>query len=150
MDDLAGKYPVAIKQHLVWGDMDAFQHINNTVYFRYFEDARITYFEKIKVIEYMQAHQIGPILASTSCNFRAPLAYPGTIQVAAMVKNIEKKSFVMQYKVYSEELSKIAAEGEGLIVYYDYRKGKSCEIPKQILSNLQRLESGNFTDNTVT
>ena len=82
MNDLKGKYPVELTQDLVWGDMDAFQHINNAVYFRYFEDIRISYFERIKVIDHMNKTQIGPILASTKCDFRAPLTFPDTIQIA--------------------------------------------------------------------
>ncbi|MBT8075182.1 MAG: thioesterase family protein, partial [Gammaproteobacteria bacterium] len=63
MNDLNARFPVVISQDLVWGDMDAFAHINNTVYFRYFEDVRIEYFKRIKVLEYMNRTQVGPILA---------------------------------------------------------------------------------------
>ena len=141
MADLTGKCPVVIRQELIWNDMDAFQHINNTRYFRFFEDARIAYFEKIAILEYMQAHNIGPILASTRCDFRAPLQYPGKIQIAAWVDKIEQKRFTMKYRVYSEELDKVAAEGDAVIVAYDYSKGKSCEIPEQLVSNIKSLEA---------
>ena len=47
MKDLIGDYPVTIELPIVWGDMDAFQHVNNIVYFKHFESARISYFEKI-------------------------------------------------------------------------------------------------------
>ena len=141
MTDLTGQCPVVIRQDLIWNDMDAFQHINNTRYFRFFEDARIAYFEKIAILGYMQAHSIGPILASTRCDFRAPLQYPGKIQIAAWVDAIEKKHFTMKYRVYSESLGKVAAEGEAVIVTYDYSKGKSCDIPEQIVANIKSLEA---------
>ena len=51
MKDLTSQFPVVLSQDLVWSDMDAFEHINNTVYFRYFEDVRIEYFKKINVLE---------------------------------------------------------------------------------------------------
>lgn len=140
MNDLKENYPVELTQDLVWGDMDAFQHINNAVYFRYFEDIRIAYFERIKVIEHMNKTQIGPILASTRCDFRAPLTFPDTIQIATIVENIESNRFTMKYFVYSERLDKIAAEGEGLIVYYDYQRERSCEIPEVILSSINALQ----------
>lgn len=141
MTDLTGQCPVVIRQDLIWNDMDAFQHINNTRYFRFFEDARIAYFEKIEVLEYMEAHRIGPILASTRCDFRAPLRYPGKIQIAAWVDSIEKKRFTMKYRVYSESLETVAAEGEAVIVAYDYSSGKSCEIPEPLVANIKALES---------
>ena len=140
VDELKGKYPVVISQDLIWADMDAFQHINNAVYFRYFEDARMAYLEKAKLIEYMDRTQIGPILASTRCDFRAPLTFPDTIQVATYVEKIELKRFTMKYIVYSERLRKVAAEGEGLIVYYDYRNETSCEIPEAILSSIEAMQ----------
>lgn len=142
MDDLKDKFPVVVSQDLVWGDMDAFEHINNTVYFRYFEDVRIEYFKRIKVLEYMNKTQLGPILASARCDFRTPLTFPDTIQIATMVVGIEQKRFKMKYLVYSERLKKIAAEGEGLIVYYDYQQGKSCEIPNEILFSIHSLQTG--------
>ena len=141
MKDLTSQFPVVLSQDLVWGDMDAFEHINNTVYFRYFEDARIDYFKKINVLEYMDKAQVGPILASARCDFRAPLTFPDTIQIATVVTDFEPKRFKMQFIVYSESLQRVAAEGEGLIVYYDYRQGKSCEIPSVILSAINDLQS---------
>jgi len=140
MDDLKGKFPMVLSQELIWSDMDSFQHINNAVYLRYFEDVRIAYFEKLKVIEHKHATQIGPILASTSCNFRAPLTYPDTIQIATSVEEVGRKRFKMKYLVYSERLKRLAAEGEGLIVYYDYEQGRSCEIPEIILAAINVLQ----------
>ncbi|MFW9798525.1 MAG: acyl-CoA thioesterase, partial [Candidatus Thorarchaeota archaeon] len=64
---------------IVWGDMDAFKHVNNTKFFRYFETARIKYFEKAGFIESMEKDSIGPILASISAKFIKPLFYPDTI-----------------------------------------------------------------------
>ncbi len=141
MDDLKEKYPVVIRQNLLWRDMDAYQHINNAVYFRYFEDVRIAYFEKVRVNEYIKGTNIGPILASTSCNFRVPLTYPDVVRIATVVEDIESKRFKMKYIVYSESLNKVAAEGEGLIVYYNYRQHISCEIPAIILSAINTLQA---------
>jgi acyl-CoA thioester hydrolase len=138
--DLKGKYPLVISQDLIWADMDAFQHINNAVYFRYFEDARMAYMDRTQIVEYKNRTQIGPILASTRCDFRVPLTFPDTIQVATYIEDIELKRFKMKYIVYSEQLKKVAAEGEGLIVYYDYQKKVSCEIPEVILSSIKAMQ----------
>ena len=140
MDGLKGKFPVVLSQDLIWRDMDAFQHINNAAYFRYFEDARMAYFERAKIIDHKDKTQIGPILASTKCDFRAPLTFPDTIQVATVVEDIETKRFKMKYVVYSERLNRVAAEGEGLLVYYDYQRERSCEIPEVVLSSINALQ----------
>ncbi len=140
MSDLRGRYPVVLSRTLSWSDMDAFQHVNNAMYFRYFEDARIEYFSQAGLIEHKDKTQLGPILASTSCNFRAPLTFPDTIQIAAVIDEFRRKTFRMKYFVYSEKLAQVAAEGEGLIVYYDYAHEKSCEIPEVILSAIQSIQ----------
>ena len=131
-------------QDVNWGDMDAFGHINNTVYFRYFENIRMAYFEKTSVNEHKNATQIGPILASTQCQFRAPLTYPDHIHIGTRIKELEKieqgeKRFTMEYAVFSEQQDCIAAKGEGLIVYNNYNEGKSCAIPESILAAFKNL-----------
>lgn len=140
MQQLEKEYPVVLGQDIIWGDMDAFGHINNTVYFRYFEDARFAYFDKVNVHESKKQFDIGPILAKTHCNFRLPLDYPDRIHVAARARILSPKKFNMEYAVFSEKHGAIAAEGEGLIVYYDYAKGKSCEIPAAVVAAIEALE----------
>lgn len=140
MKQLEDDYPVVLYQDVIWGDMDAFGHINNTVYFRYFEDARIAYFDKIGVHEHKEEMQIGPILATTHCNFKLPLAYPDRVQIVARSRILSAKKFNMYYEVYSERLGGMAAEGEGLLVYYDYAGGKSCEIPDAVVTAINAVE----------
>jgi acyl-CoA thioester hydrolase len=108
MKNLTRKYPVVLTQDVIWGDLDAFGHINNTVYFRYFEDARI----------------------------------PDHIHIATRSSILSPRKFNMEYVVFSEKHDAIAAEGEGLIVYYDYADGKSCEIPEVIVSAMNQLARG--------
>src|SRR5215467_12223326 len=126
MIDPLVSFPVVIMAPVAWGEMDAFLHVNNIVYFRYFESARIAYFERLQFMEVMQASGIGPILASTQCRFRIPLTYPDTVRVGAKVADIGIDRFVMRYVVVSQRLEQIAAEGEGVIVSFDYRTNKKA------------------------
>ena len=140
MNELLTDCPIVITQDLVWADMDAYQHINNAVYFTYFEIARMAYFEKIGVSQYKEQNNIGPILASTKADFKAPLKYPDTINIAAKITSIANKKLSMQYSIHSQTLNKIVAQGEALIVYFDYANGKSCEIPENIVKQIHQLE----------
>ncbi|MEM7358376.1 MAG: thioesterase family protein [Pseudomonadota bacterium] len=137
MSKLEEQYPIVLIQDVIWGDMDAFEHVNNTVYFRYFEDARLEFFKRFGVNEYKAEHSIGPILASTSCNFKLPLTFPDRVHIGGRYTILSPKKISMEYAVYSERLDGIAAEGEGLLVYYDYGQGRSCEIPHEILDRLE-------------
>lgn len=131
---------VIITTPVAWGEMDAFQHVNNVVYFRYFESSRIAYFEKTGVNEAMKESGIGPILASTQCRFKAPIVYPDTIQVATCVTALEEDRFTMKYFVKSENQNRIAAEGEGLVVFYDYNQSCKHAIPEAIKQQIMLLD----------
>ena len=141
MTNLDSNFPIIIEQPLSWGDMDAFQHINNIVYFRYFENVRMEYFSEANLDTHMESTQNGPILASTQCDFRAPLTYPDTIRIGATIDSVDARRFTMRYQVESESLGRIAAEGTGLIVWYDYQKGVSCEIPENIRQAIHKIQS---------
>jgi acyl-CoA thioester hydrolase len=134
-------YPVVVEIPVAWGEMDAFQHVNNVAYFRYFESARIVYSEKLGLHEHKERTGIGPILGSTSCKYRLPLTYPDTISVGAKTITIEEDRFTMRYVVVSHRHRKIAAEGEGVVVMYNYHEGKKTAIPDVIRQRLSDMEN---------
>lgn len=141
LEPLLSEYPVLIEIPIEWGDMDAFQHVNNKVYFRHFESVRIAYLHKIGFDEVMQDSGIGPILASTQCRYKVPLTYPDQVTIGAKVDTIETDRFLMKYAVVSQKLRKIAAVGEGLIVTFDYQKNEKVAIPAVIKQRMVDLES---------
>lgn len=134
-------FPVVIEIPVAWGDMDAFGHVNNTVYFRYFESARIAYFEQIDYLALMQRTGVGPILAATSCRFRAPLTYPDTVRAGARIRDLQPDRFRMDYLLVSRELGAVAAEGEGRVVSFDYRRNCKVPLPEALAERIRRIES---------
>jgi acyl-CoA thioester hydrolase len=140
LKEIIRDYPVIIELPIAWGEMDAFQHVNNVVYFKYFESARISYFERLNFIEFMDKTGIGPILASTQCRYKIPLTYPDRVTVGAKVETIEEERFLMKYAVVSHKHKKIAALGEGIIVTFDYQKNKKAIIPDEIRRRIIDLE----------
>ncbi len=141
MKELISEYPVVIQIPVPWGDMDAFAHVNNTAYFKYFESARIAYFEQSNFMEFMETNGIGPILASTQCRFKIPLTYPDQISVGARVDEIGKDRFTMKYAVISHKHKKIAATGEGVLVTFDYINNQKALIPDEIKRRIQDMEN---------
>ncbi len=139
MGAMLEQFPVIVSQGVIWSDMDAYGHVNNTVYLRYFEDARMAYFEQIGVEKLKQQSNLGPIVARVECNFRAPLHYPDNIQVATRSVLLSARKFSMEFAVYSTNLDRVVADGEGLVLFYDYSRGRSCDIPETILGAMERL-----------
>ncbi len=132
--------PVIIETPIAWGQMDAFRHLNNTTYFRYFESGRIAYFERLDFLKYMEETGVGPILASTSCRFRIPLTYPDTVSIGTRVSTIEDDRFTMEYFVVSHKYEKVAADGSGLIVCFNYTENKKASVPEELKRRIERLE----------
>jgi acyl-CoA thioester hydrolase len=120
--------------------MDAFQHVNNAVYFRYFENARIVYSEKLGLHAFKEQKGIGPILGSVSCRYKLPLTYPDIVSVGAKIVTVEDDRFTMKHVVVSHRHKAIAAEGEGVIVMYDYREGKKTSMPDEIRNRIREME----------
>ncbi len=133
-------WPVSVRLPVAWGEMDAFAHVNNVVYFRYFETARIACFERIGYTELMQNDGVGPILAHTECRFRIPLEYPDTITSATRIAEVSAQGFLMRYAVFSHRHGRMAAEGSGRIVSLDYRTGTRIGLPEDIARRLGRLK----------
>ncbi len=133
-------YSISVTLPILWNDMDAFNHVNNTCYFRYFESARVKYLQTIK-FGIKQPLSIGPILKSTYCMFKIPLTYPDTITSMAKVSKINKDHFTMEYIIISKKFNKCAAIGNGIIVSFDYKKKTKTNIPDYIVKEIQSLEN---------
>ena len=141
MDERLRVFPVRIQIPVAWGEMDAFQHINNVVYFRYFESARIAYFDAIVMMNVMETTGVGPILAETQCRFRIPLTFPDTVMVGVRVSALAPQGFTMEFAVASRRHSKLAAVGEGRIVTIDYTGGGSkADVPGVVRERILALE----------
>jgi acyl-CoA thioester hydrolase len=141
--DLAG-YPLILNWPVQWGDQDAYQHVNNTIYFRWFESAQIAYSERIGLDQLFRSQKIGPILASISCNFRLAVTYPDTVEVGARIVRIGRTSLIMNYLLLSVAHGAIAADGTSTLVIYDYNSSRPYPVPDSIRKAIEELEGKRF------
>jgi acyl-CoA thioester hydrolase len=138
MGELLAGFPVTIEVPVAWGEMDAFGHVNNIVFFRYFESARMAYLDAIGFRGGDGGP--GPILASTQGRFRRPLEYPDTVHVGARAPEVGPDRFVMEYRVVSRRLGEVAAEGSGVVVSYDYTARRKAPLPDAVAARIRELE----------
>ena len=144
MQELLRSFPVVAEIPVTWGDMDSFQHVNNVIYFRYFESARIQYFEAVGLMDIVEKLGVGPILGSTSCRYRTPLTYPDTVYVGAKITEMHEKRFTMEYLIVSEQHPETVAEGSGVVICYNYQKNQSTQIPEVVHHAIEKLEGREF------
>jgi acyl-CoA thioester hydrolase len=131
-------FPVAVRMPVAWGHLDAFGHVNNTVYFRFFEDARIACFARIGLDVLMAGCRVGPILARTGCVFRRPLGFPDTVTACARIEDVGVDRFTMIYAVFSDAAG-LAAHGDGRIVMLNYDTGDKAPIPPEVRAAIDAL-----------
>ena len=137
-------YPVITPIVIHWGEMDAYQHVNNTNYFRWYETARIAYTSRLGLSELMKTRKIGPILAHASCNFKRPVVFPDRVHVGSRIARIGRTSLQMEQRVVSESQRAIVAEGSSTMVVYDYGANAPHPVPDAIRQAIQTLEGRSF------
>jgi acyl-CoA thioester hydrolase len=135
--ELLAGFPIVVEIPIAWGDMDAFGHVNNIMFFRYFETARIAFLYRVGFRG--DDGRPGPILASTQCRFRRPLEFPDTVLVGVRVSELADDRFTHEYRIVSVKGDEIAAEGSGVVVAYDYAARAKTVIPEDVRERIQGL-----------
>lgn len=138
--ELTRDFPVVIDTDVRWGDMDAFNHVNNVAYLRYFESGRIAYFDALELADFFGLDGIGPILAETSCRYKFPLTYPDRVSVGVRSEKLGEDRFTQQYVLVSHRHGRVAATGDGIIVTFDYSANRKAPIPDRVRERIEALE----------
>jgi len=140
MDKLLSEFSFKTQLNVEWGDMDALQHVNNVEYFKYFQKARIAYFEKNSSEDLFVESRISTILASTECKFIYPLKYPDTISIGVRVDSMADQYFTMKYAVISHKNQKLVAIGGAKVVMFDYDKNMKASVPQEVKKRILNFE----------
>ena len=118
-----------------WGDMDAMGHVNNTIYFRYFEVARLDWIFKVAGVTDLSGE--GPVIVNAFCNFLRQLEFPGEILVKHYVANPGRSSFETYLTLErTDEPGVLCAEGGARTVWTDYRSRRSVPLPEWMRAQL--------------
>ncbi|WP_130803523.1 acyl-CoA thioesterase [Acinetobacter ihumii] len=135
MNELS-QYPVVHEQVVAWGDMDAFGHVNNVLYYRYIESARIRYLDELNIF----AEKIYTVVASSQCKYLSPVFYPDTLKIGVRVDEIRNSAFRMSYLLWSCTQEKVVATAEAVMVVVDAEQLKKKTIPAHIKQKIIELE----------
>lgn len=133
-------FPVSLSIEVAWGDMDAFGHVNNTVFFRYFESTRIAY---MRAVESAVSHkgEFTPVVASTRCDYLSPVVFPDTLTGETRLVKMGNSSFTMAYQLTSQAQGKVVARGEAVIVNLDTTTGRARPVPSELRQRMESLET---------
>ena len=120
---------------ILWGDMDALGHVNNTVYFRYMEQARIGLFAALVPAE-LAWKKLGMVIASTACDFKRPLVYPADIEVKVFTEPPGGSSLVTIYEIAPVGEAQPWATGRATIVFINLELDRPTRIPDPVRAKL--------------
>lgn len=121
-----------------WGDMDAFGHVNNVVYIRWFETARIDLLHTYTSSVTMAAGGIGPILASIRCDYQRQLHYPDNVLVGSRCGRLGRSSIDVEHAIYSIDQQQVVATGTSVLVIFDYDSNRPVRIPEDLRTQIER------------
>jgi acyl-CoA thioester hydrolase len=122
---------------LRWGDMDTMGHINNTLYFRYFEIIRLDWYFRISGTRRLEGE--GIVIINAFCNFLQQLEFPGEVRVRLFAAKPGRSSFETYFTMErTDQPGVTCAEGGAVTVWTDYRTKKSCPMPAWLRENLSR------------
>lgn len=117
------QFPFTIRQQIAWGDMDALNHVNNVIYFRYFETGRVEFFNQTNLWQLFLEENIRIVVVKLECNYVREIVHPAEIEISVGLKKLGNSSLVVHHVVKTN--GEIAAHGEGIIVATDPQTGKS-------------------------
>lgn len=130
------QYPVLYEQTVAWGDMDAFGHVNNVIYYRYIESARLAYLDELELLN----ESVVTVVSSNQCHYLKPVVYPDHLKIAVRIEELRNSAFRMKYLLWSKQQQGIVATSEAVIVCVDKNTLHKTKIPEYIREKIKALE----------
>lgn len=137
--ELERQYAFIAPTKVHWGDMDALNHVNNVVYFKYLENTRLTLMESLGVFPRLFEEGTGLVIADARCRYKAPVVYPDTLHIAVRVELTGEDRMRFHYALFSESLQRVAAEAETIQVCVNPQTGRKTAMPEWFRDILSRL-----------
>ena len=121
----------SLRMPVRWGDMDAYNHVNNTVYFRFCEQARVEWCENMGY--WVRADQtIGPVIINAACTFMLPITYPATVLIDMYAGELGRSSLMTWFEMRVEGDDRLYADGSAKMVWMDHGTGRSVPLPDEL------------------
>jgi acyl-CoA thioester hydrolase len=147
MTQSAGERVFECELEVRWGDMDAFNHVNNASYLRYIEEARVLWFKQLSA----DWAEIGcaPVLAAAQMNFRRPIGWPQRLRIVMSAERLGFKSLTLAHRIESASQPELLyADGSTVLVWVD-AAGASLALPANVRSASTAKGAGTQTDSGV-
>ena len=130
--------PLFVAQLAVrWRDLDAFNHVNNSSYLTYLEEARLQWLGRINGPWFDDAAM--PVLAASELNYRLPIAWPATLQVELRCERLGNSSLTLAHRIADAgDPGRLYSDGRVVLVWMNPLTGRSVALPAAVRSAADR------------
>jgi len=122
-------YPIVKSIDVQWGDMDSARHVNNIIYLRWVESARIAFFLDMNNGRLVNTDDVGPVVAWQDCKYIRPVTFPDTILLGVKRTEIQEDRIVLETKIFSKQQERLVAISNQHIVSYDFKRKMKAPLP---------------------
>ncbi len=124
---VVARVPISVR----WGDLDAFDHVNNAAFLVYVQEARIVWLNRLGAQLRDDAKM--PVVAAASLNFRRQLGWPARIIVELSIARVGNSSLTIAHRIVDEDdATCVYADGEAVMVWIDPASGRSIALPDAV------------------
>ncbi len=120
------RMPVSVR----WRDLDAFNHVNNSNFLTYLEEARIRWFDSLD--EEWVTEQTAPLLAAVQVNYRMPIPYPASVAVELHCQRLGNTSVTIGHRITGEDGTTLYADGHVVMVWVERASGRPTALPDAV------------------
>ena len=135
LSDYRHRQPITTR----WMDNDAYSHVNNAVYYSYFDTVVNTYLIRQGALDIEKSPVIG-LVVETGCQYFAPLTYPETVTAALRVAHLGRSSVRYEIALFAEGSEVAAAQGHFVHVYVDRETRRPVDLPPALRAALEPLK----------
>ncbi|HVR80627.1 MAG TPA: thioesterase family protein [Luteimonas sp.] len=137
MPDVLIRVPLSVR----WRDLDAFNHVNNSKFLSYLEEARLRWMVTIPG-EWIDEN-VAPVVAAAHLNYRRPIEWPNEIAVELFVERLGNTSLTIGHRIiHADDADVLYADGNVVMVWIDKHGGQAAALPEVVRAACEKGEKG--------
>lgn len=135
-DTFRHRTPIQIR----FNDLDAYRHVNNNVYFSFYDVGKESYFADVLHSEFSE-QPVVPIIANISADFIEPILYGDEIVIETRVSHLGTKSFTLQQRAVNEKTGRVVCQSQTVMVCVNVKTQQTTEIPENYRASIEAFEA---------